>query len=42
MLRWVVAFIEENEPSLNQMRVEREKDRRERDQEEEWSAKDRV
>ena len=41
MLRWIVAFMEENEPRWNLMRIEREKDRREKEKEEEWATRSR-
>ena len=41
MLRWIVAFMEENEPRWNEMKSERDNDRRRREKEDEWSAKTR-
>ena len=41
MLRWIVAFMGENESRWKEMRMERERDRRKREEEEQWLQKSR-
>ena len=41
MLRWIVAFMGENESRWKEIRMERERDRRMREEEEKWLEKSR-
>ena len=41
MLRWIVNFMGENESRWGEMKLEREKDRRQREKEEQWAQKSR-
>ena len=42
MLRWLVALMEDNESRWIEMKIERDREKREREKEDQWAMKDRA